>query len=71
MSAEHSQVLYKLSTDHKPDEENEKQRIEANGGSVYRSQIVAKPPFNQYYDYNPIWMKIGLFPSKPPKFPDE
>ena len=64
-------MLYKLSKDHKPDDDYEKQRIETNGGSVYRSQIVAKPPFNQYYDYNPIWTRIGLFPSKPPKFPED
>ena len=71
LSAENSQLLYKLTRDHKPNEDYEKSRIEKQGGSVYQSQIIAKPPFNQYYDINPSWVSIGLFPSKPPKFPED
>lgn len=31
--------VYSLSKDHKPDEENERKRIEANGGKVYQSNV--------------------------------
>lgn len=71
MSAENGQLLYKLSRDHKPNESYERERIEANGGSVYQSQIVVKPPFSQFQEYNTNWMKIGLFPNKPLRFPED
>mmetsp|Transcript_8817 Transcript_8817/g.9984 ORF Transcript_8817/g.9984 Transcript_8817/m.9984 type:complete len:90 (+) Transcript_8817:24-293(+) len=68
LSAENGQVLYKLTRDHKPNEIYEQERIESNGGSIYQSQIIAKPPFSQLYEFNTEWTKIGLFPSKPLKF---
>jgi serine/threonine protein phosphatase PrpC len=71
MSAENGQIWYKLSRDHKPDEDFEKIRIEAKGGSVYQSKIIAKPPFSQYHEFNTPWTRIGLFPNKPLKFPED
>lgn len=71
LSAENGQIIYKLSRDHKPNDIIEKERIEKNGGSVYQSQIIAKPPFSQLYDFNSMWTKVGLFPSKPLKFPTD
>lgn len=71
MSAENGKLLYELTKDHKPNEPLERKRIEENGGKVYQSQIVVKPPFNHFQDFNPRWTKIGLFPSKPPYFPKD
>lgn len=71
MSAENGQIWYKMSRDHKPSEDFEKVRIEEKGGSVYYSQIVAKPPFSQYHEFNTPWTRIGLFPNKPLRFAED
>jgi serine/threonine protein phosphatase PrpC len=71
MSAYNGQVWYKLSKDHKPDDPDEKQRIEGKGGKIYQSQLTAKAPFQQYHDSNTIWTKIGLFPSQQLKFAED
>ena len=37
MSAESGQKLFVLSRDHRPNEDNEKQRIQDNGGKIYQT----------------------------------
>lgn len=44
MSADEGSKIYVLSRDHKPTDEIEKERITKNGGSVYQTQTVARPP---------------------------
>lgn len=71
MSAENGQILYKLSRDHKPEASYERERIKKNGGSIYQSKIIAKPPFTQYHEFNTNWTKIGIFPNQPLIFPED
>lgn len=44
MSADEGSKIYLLSRDHKPTDDIEKERITTNGGSVYQTQTVARPP---------------------------
>ena len=44
MSADEGAKIYVLNVDHKPTDDVEKERITSNGGSVYQTQTVARPP---------------------------
>lgn len=44
MSADVGSKIYVCSRDHKPTDDIEKERITQNGGSVYQTQTVARPP---------------------------
>lgn len=44
MSADEGSKIYVLSRDHKPTDEIEEHRITSNGGNVYQTQTLARPP---------------------------
>lgn len=44
MSADSGKKMFLLSRDHRPDNENEVARIQANGGSIYQTQSVQQVP---------------------------
>lgn len=53
MSADLGSKIYCLTNDHKPTDDIEKERIEGNGGSVYQTQTVARPPNSGTGNYMP------------------
>jgi len=59
-SKDQGKLVEELSTDHKPDEPNEKERIVSNGGKIYQSQV--NVPAISTTD--PVWGPLRVFPGR-------
>ncbi len=64
LSEQYGKGLFILTKDHKPDEENEKKRIYANGGQIYQGTInnYNRNSYESLSDYSHLPYRI--FPGK-------
>ena len=64
LSEQYGKSLFILTKDHKPDEENEKKRIYANGGQIYQG-VLNNISRNSYESLNGFsHLPFRIFPGK-------